>query len=166
MEIYKKIDNYQNYSVSTLGNVRNDKTKRILKQSIDTKGYYIVQLSSDGKRLNQRVHRLVASAFIPNPEDKECVDHIDNNPSNNHVSNLRFATPTENSRNTSIGKHNKSGVKGVYLDSRSNTWRASITIDGISINIGSYKSIDEAKEARVKKANQVFGDYMNACEKK
>lgn len=148
-----------------MGNVRNDKTKRILKQSIDTKGYYIVQLSSDGKRLNQRVHRLVASAFIPNPEGKECVDHIDNNPSNNHVSNLRFATPAENSRNTSIRRNNKSGIKGVYFDKRSNTWRASITIDGISINIGSYKSIDEAKEARVKKANQAFGEYTNMCEK-
>lgn len=62
--------------------------------------YWFVVLSKDGKGKRFYVHQLVARAFIPNPENKPCVDHIDNDKNNNHVSNLRWVTHLENMNNT------------------------------------------------------------------
>lgn len=68
----------------------------ILQQSNTTTGYKKVDLSCNGKRKSFKVHRLVASAFIDNPEHKPHVNHIDGNPLNNHVSNLEWCTQQEN----------------------------------------------------------------------
>lgn len=94
METFKKIDEFNNYSISNLGNVRNDKTGRILKVYIKPSGYMQVQL---GRRtIPQYVHRLVAKAFILNPEDKPQVNHINGNKQDNRVENLEWVTAREN----------------------------------------------------------------------
>lgn len=62
-------------------------------------GYMIIQFRINNVVQTHSVHRLVAQAFIPNPENKPQIDHIDGNPSNNVVTNLRWATPKENSNN-------------------------------------------------------------------
>ena len=77
MENYIIIDGFENYSVSDLGNVRNNKTGRILKWSVND-GYFFVGLRKHKIKYNQKIHRLVVQAFIPNLENKNCVDHIDN----------------------------------------------------------------------------------------
>ena len=59
------------------------------------------------------MHRLVAGAFLQNPEKKKCVDHIDNNVNNNKLLNLRWATNSQNSQNAKKSKRNTSGTKGV-----------------------------------------------------
>lgn len=61
-------------------------------------GYMTVKLKINGLKV-MRVHRLVALAFIPNPDNKPCIDHIDGNPFNNHVDNLRWVTHSENNNN-------------------------------------------------------------------
>jgi hypothetical protein len=77
------------YEVSTLGRVMNSKTGKILNPVIRNKyGYLSVCLSKQMKY----IHRLMAEAFIPNPENKPSVDHIDGNPQNNCVDNLRWCT--------------------------------------------------------------------------
>ena len=58
-------------------------------------------------------HRLVAQAFLPNPENKPVVDHIDGDTMNNYIGNLRWATSEENARNTKKYRNNTSGVTGV-----------------------------------------------------
>ena len=86
------------YIVSTDGVVKRASTGKILAQKLDKDNYLSVHLSM-GKRGNTRqifVHRLVAEAFIPNPENKSLVLHIDGNPVNNCVSNLKWVTPKEN----------------------------------------------------------------------
>ena len=102
-ENWKKIDGTR-YSVSDLGRVRNDNSGRILRQSkVGNKGnqYYGVELCPIG---TQRVHRLVAKAFVPNPDNKPCVDHKDGNRQNNKIANLRWATYSENnSRFNTLG---------------------------------------------------------------
>ena len=96
-EVYKVIDGYDNYEISNLGNVRNRKTGRILKHKIDTNGYYCVGLSpTNGKRKTSVIHRLIALNFIPNPNNKRCVDHIDRNKLNNDLRNLRWVSSSEN----------------------------------------------------------------------
>ncbi len=97
MEEFKIV--FGKYEVSNLGNVRNSKNNNILKPTKDRYGYYYVCLFEDGKRYYKKVHRLVAEAFIPNPENKPYIDHIDSNRTNNVYSNLRWTTPKENSNN-------------------------------------------------------------------
>lgn len=98
---WKEIPGYgQKYAVSTDGRVMNTKTGRILKQgTYGNNQYKNVCLSHESMLKTYPIHRLVALAFIPNPEGKTCVDHIDRNPSNNNVTNLRWATILENNQN-------------------------------------------------------------------
>jgi hypothetical protein len=69
---------------------------RAVSQQLNYRGYPKVGLCKDKKRTSHRVHRLVATAFIPNPENKKEVNHIDGNKANNHYSNLEWATHSEN----------------------------------------------------------------------
>lgn len=131
MEIWKDIDNYEGlYQVSNYGNVRSLDTiinckgaknidnhirkGRLLKKNICTTGYYCVNLSKNSKVKYARIHRLVAIAFIPNPNNYVCVNHKDGNKLNNNVDNLEWCTyGTNNKEAYKIGlKQNK--YKGKY----------------------------------------------------
>jgi hypothetical protein len=96
-EIWKPIENYENYHISNLGRVKNINTNKIMK--LNSKGGYLgVSLVNDLNRKNFKIHRLVALAFIPNPENKSDVNHIDKNKHNNNISNLEWNTRAENNR--------------------------------------------------------------------
>ena len=164
METYKIIEGFENYSVSDLGNVKNNKTGSIMKQHVQ-EGYKRLNINLNKKQYKKYVHVLVASEFIPNPENKKCVDHIDNCKTNNNISNLRWATHTENRQNSSVSKNNASGSKGVHYNKASQKWISRIVIDGIRISLGSFENLEDAKQARIIKANQVFGVFTNSCEK-
>jgi len=164
-ENWKIIDDYETYSISDLGNVRNDATGRILKPGKDTGGYFIVTLCKNGIKKTITVHRLVALTFIENPENKKCVDHIDGNKTNNNLTNLRWATLTENQRNSKMSISNTSGIKGVSFEKKANKWKASIRINSILIHLGYFDTIEEAAAARQTKANEHFGEFVNDCEK-
>ena len=101
-EVWRTIDGLDNYQVSSFGRVK--KTDRILKASSDANGYKKINLYENGNKKQMYVHRLVCRTFIDNPYNKTFVDHIDNNPSNNNVKNLRFATNGENQMNRTINK--------------------------------------------------------------
>lgn len=100
-EVWKKIEGYENYEVSTFGNVRNINTGRILKAC--NKGSYCRIGLSSGKIKTYTVHQLVAKAFIPNLENKNQVNHKDKNGLNNNVSNLEWVNNQENSIHRSAG---------------------------------------------------------------
>ena len=84
-----------------------------MKPQKDKDGYYRVNLYKKKKVKTHLVHRLVGLAFIPNPNNRETIDHIDKNPSNNHIDNLRWATSVQQGQNTGKRKDNQSGFKGV-----------------------------------------------------
>ena len=90
------IRGYENYMITTHGEVFNVNTRKYLKNVEDGRGYYFVTLYKDGKGKNYRIHYLVASHFINNKENKPQVNHIDGNKLNNNVKNLEWATPSEN----------------------------------------------------------------------
>lgn len=110
-EKVKWIEGYEGlYQITSYGRVisvdRYDRFNRhiggVLKPQKTGSGrdYLFVPLNKDGKVRQFYIHRLVAKAFIPNPENKPCVDHIDNDKNNNHVENLRWVTHLENMNNT------------------------------------------------------------------
>ena len=100
--IWKTIEEAPNYEVSNFGQVRNKKTQRILNPgAYGATGYKQVNMaipSQGNKQCKRYVHRLVAEAFIPNPEGKREVNHIDGNKLNNEASNLEWVTSSENQR--------------------------------------------------------------------
>lgn len=102
---WRKIKQNQNYSINEFGDVRNDLTGKLKTPFINKKnGYLTVDLWSNNKSTKATVHRLLADAFIPNPENKPTVDHKDGNRQNNSLDNLRWATYDEqNSRFETIG---------------------------------------------------------------
>ena len=139
MEVWRSIEGYSNYWISSEGRVWSNKKDGYLKlidhpviyeYADGTKRktiYKQIDLMKDEIRHQGKlVHRLVATAFLPNPENKTDIDHLDGNCSNNKVSNLRWKTHSENMRNCKIRTDNKSGHKGISWCKRSSTWRATI----------------------------------------
>ncbi|QMM52481.1 HNH endonuclease [Enterobacter sp. RHB15-C17] len=104
------------YQISNLGRVcsvkRPGSKGGLLKPRKDSDGYLMVMLWSDGIPTNKKIHRLVAQAFIPNSEDKPQVNHLNGNKADNSVSNLEWATPSENVLHAyRIGLKDQRGVK-------------------------------------------------------
>lgn len=105
VEEWRPVVGYEGlYEVSDWGNVRSlnyNKTNQVklLKQVAAKDGYLVVCLHKNGKQKEGKIHRLVATAFIPNQDDKPTVDHINGNKTDNRVENLRWATQMENNNN-------------------------------------------------------------------
>lgn len=95
-EIYRDIEDYENYQITSWGRVYSKDSKKFLIPEENEKGYLRVKLSKNGKAKNFKVHRLVAGEFIPNPLDKPQVNHKDGNKKNNSISNLEWVTNQEN----------------------------------------------------------------------
>lgn len=92
-----RIDGYDRYNVDVNGVVRNEHGRE-LKHDVTHDGYHRVTLYNNGKSKHIPVHRLVANAFIPNPENKPTVNHKNGDKSDNRVSNLEWSTRSENSQ--------------------------------------------------------------------
>lgn len=133
-EIWKIIENYGNYMVSNLGRVKSLKTSTILKERSTKEGYVRVVLWEKGKGKSCLIHRLVAQAFIPNPDSLPEVNHKDENKLNNSVENLEWCTHQYNC-NYGTGKQRQ-----VEQLSKS---VIQFTLDGIKV--GEYKSTNDAE---------------------
>jgi len=153
-EEYRDINDFTNYEVSNLGNVRNKKSKKILKpRAFEKKSNYIcyeVQLYNDTQKLgfHKKIHRLVAEAFLTNPENKSDIDHIDRNTANNNVSNLRYATRSENMLNTGLRIDNTSGERNIHYVEQKKKWTIKNMIEGKIISCGFYDTKEEAIQAK------------------
>lgn len=96
MKSYKITGYNTEYIIYENGDIFNCKTGKKIKPYTNGVGYFRVAFYKDGKRIEKYVHRLLAEAFIPNPQNKYFINHIDGNPSNNSLSNLEWCTKSEN----------------------------------------------------------------------
>lgn len=154
------------YAISRDGQIysypnRKKTTGRFLKLGKTTTGYYKALLVNKPRREDAKVHRLVALTFIPNPENKRCVNHKNHNPLDNRVENLEWCTHQENARyrKFSTKKNKTSKYKGVRKSGKKYQATIVISRDKPLVIIGSFDSEIEAAIAYNKKAKELFGSF-------
>lgn len=169
-EKWKDVVGYEgHYQISNFGRVKSvdrietnvNGVSRKLKGSLkstytDRTGYVLVTLSKDGENKVYPLHRLVAQAFIPNPDNLDEVNHKDRNRKNNSLSNLQWCTSRENTHHARTKMKSSSRYVGVSFDKQNQQkpWLSRITINGKTKFLGRYETEDLAYDA-----------YKNECEK-
>ena len=157
-EIWKQIDGFKDYQVSNFGNVKSSKKnrERILKPFKDKRGYSCVRLYENKERKHFFVHRLVASMFICNPDNKTQVNHIDGNKNNNRLDNLEWVTNDENMRHSwDIGLR-KPPMKGKFGKEHNKSKPVLQILDGEVI--AEYSNAREAE-----KITNIANPNISAC---
>lgn len=145
------------YEVSNTGLVRSLKrfatTGGILKTWTNKGGYHRLGLIKDGKRKRLCVHKIVAEAFLPNPDNKPHVDHMDTNTNNNHINNLCWTTASEQQQNKNI--------RGYGWHRRNGKWYAQIsggTLGSEKKHLGYFEHEEDARAAYIA-AKHIYHPY-------
>lgn len=149
IETWCGIEGFPSYAVSNYGMVKNVVTDKILSQETHDQGYRTVRLYKEGKVNKKYVHRLVAQAFLSNPNNRSEVNHIDNNRTNNHYTNLEWTTRKENVQHA-IDNGSKQGLRSddvvkIYIDIHYNDLSISEVADKYKV---SKKIISSIKNKR------------------
>ena len=140
--MWKTLDKFSNYEISSLGDIRNIKTQRILKYGCSSKGYLRTTLRHEGNTVTVAAHRLVAETYIANPNNLPQVNHIDGNKLNNDVSNLEWISCRDNiihSFNNGLAHNSKQSLK--TCESRKLTVAIANNLRNDSINGMSAESL-------------------------
>ena len=135
-EIYKPIEGFENYSISNQGNIKNNIKNRLLKIQKKS-GYSTINLNTKNKRKGFLIHRLVTQAFIPNPENKLTVNHINHDTHDNRILNLEWNTQKE---------QNDFNYKTETKKRITNRARSVICINKSNENKTEFRSMSEASE--------------------
>ena len=134
----KQIEGFSKYFITEDGQVWSEKTKKFLKSRFDKDGYVRISMKNDEGKLKTRfIHRLVAEAYIPNPEGLATVNHKDENKQNNRVDNLEWLSQEDNIRyGTGSERSRIKRIKTVYcieLDEEMTTEEAAVRF-GVNAN--------------------------------
>ena len=175
IEIWKPVFGYKEYyHVSNLGNVKTleryikngqfsyFKKPKILKPGTNPDGYKTVVLYGKDNKRQFKVHSLVATSFIENPRKLEMVNHIDEDKSNNNMSNLEWVSRRENGVHRYKNKNTTSKYCGVSWSKASKKWISTIRYNNKQIYLGCYFTELEAYQARVnfEKEKGIINKYL------
>jgi hypothetical protein len=115
----------EEYAISSFGRIKSFKRSKdgIILKTTNSNNYMVAHLTINCSLRLYGINRLVAEYFIPNPNQYEFVDHINGCSFDNHVDNLRWVNRSQNNQNRSVPKNNKTGVVGIFYNSRG-FWQA------------------------------------------
>ena len=154
-EIWKEVPQYEDYLVSTFGNIKNKKGN-LLKKNLVEKGYFHITLYKNGIPKTFKVHRIVAISFLDNKMNKKEVNHINGIKTDNRVDNLEWCTRTENNRHAienGLLKFSKGEGNYWFGKLRGDSSRKKIVID-LETGIF-YDCVKDAAEAKSISYNQL-----------
>jgi uncharacterized protein YlbG (UPF0298 family) len=160
-EIWKELDGFDSmYQASNFGRIKNE--KRIITQYLDKDGYCLTHLIFEEKPKLFRVHRLIAKSFISNENNKKQVNHKNLNRKDNRIENLEWVSASENNCHRFIGKKTSSIYRGVSYISRDKRWLSQIQINNQKINLGMFKTEEEAylKRIEYEEKNNINNKYL------
>ena len=140
-----EVQGYPNYLIYEDGKIFSKYKNNFIKPHINSEGYYHKNLYKNNNRKNHSIHRLIAIHYIPNPENKREVDHINRDRSDNRIENLRWVTHSENMQNKGIRIDNTSGVKYISYNTRTDRWVFRKIING-KLTCKYFKTKEEAIE--------------------
>ena len=158
MTIWRQIPNFDNYMITNEGKVYNIKRGIEMKLSKHKQGYSCVVLSKNNHQTLLLIHRVLAELFIPNPENKQYVDHKNQDKSDNSLSNLRWVTKRENAINIRLRSNNTSEVTGVNYDKNSKMWRGYFRLNGKHIS-QYFNTKKDAISYRLEMQNKYYTDF-------
>ena len=151
--MFKEINGFENYSISDDGLVMNSKGE-FLKPTTDNYGYKQLTLCKYGVKVNKRINRLVAEAFIPNPNNYPEVDHINQKRDDDRIENLRWISSSGNGRNTTCKSKYLKGVR-----QHGNRFQAQIRINKIKTHLGMFSTEEAAHQAYLTKYNEIMKQF-------
>ena len=158
---WQMIKGFPDYDISSDGRIWSRLSGIVVTPIRRRQGFTVGLLNSDGVLTGtQSIHQLVADAFLPRPDisDATLVDHINRNPYDNRVENLRWCTHQQNMGNKSLDKRNKSGTPGVRQNGK--WWQATFTYKRQRIVVGlRFESYDAAVSAIQEKRREVLGEF-------
>lgn len=120
---------------------------------VSARGYH--EIRANRKLL--RSHRL--AWYMTHQQVPDQIDHINGDRTDNRITNLRNCTHTQNCRNCKIRKNNTSKCVGVHWDKNNRKWQASIKVNYVSIHLGRFDDIEDAKQARIEAENKYYGEF-------
>ncbi len=128
MQSMKTIPNHPDYKITEDGQVWSNRRVMFLKPSLNRDGYETVKLCSNGKQWRRFVHRLMALTYLPNPENRRCVDHINGNRKDNRLSNIQWKEPRKYEKyKTPIGH---GSVKWIKRTNQQKRWQVRWSMNG------------------------------------
>jgi len=159
MEIWRPMLEAEGYLVSDKGRVMNVKFGFVLKPNQTPENYLFYTLR-DHNKINHRyyIHKLIGKYFIPNPDNLPLIDHLDGDTFNNNISNLRWASASDNNQNQKK-RGGTSQYKGVSWDKHRAKWFSTIYKDNKRYRLGRFNTEEDAALAYDAKAKLLYGNH-------
>jgi hypothetical protein len=148
LENFQDIIDFPNYMINENGDIYSKYKKKLLKPRLTKPGYIALILRKNKKSIHKTIHRLLGLQYLPNPDNKPCIDHKNRNRVDNSLTNLRWVSYNENAKNKASKQNSTSRFIGVRKTlNKKKPYRVETTYQGKKYHIGYYEIEEEAYEA-------------------